>query len=186
MNKVIVLWLLGSLVHGGLKTFVQSKGKYLSCIKLFFTIAEHNFNINVCEMTHNLTKDDFGSEWYSIYMLFNNVSPIHVIELYQIVKIKEYKNGELVYGGLYLCWWCVIKCQNMNSNKTIHKCLYDFQHTLKEEYANENFVWVPLCTDVQRQTLCDDTFPGNRFFAMKILILIHWKKHMKKYLIILL
>ena len=49
------------LVHCGSKTFVQSKGEYLSCIRLFFTIAENNYNINVCEMTHNLTKITFCS-----------------------------------------------------------------------------------------------------------------------------
>ena len=49
-------------------------------------------------------------------MLFNNVSPISVIYLHQIIKIKEYKIGELGYGDLYLCGWCVIKYQNMNNN----------------------------------------------------------------------
>ena len=47
----------GLLVHGGSKTCVQSKGEYPFCIRLFFTIAENNFNINICEMTHNLAKD---------------------------------------------------------------------------------------------------------------------------------
>ena len=32
----------GSLVHGGSKYFVQEKGEYPSCIRLFFTIAEKN------------------------------------------------------------------------------------------------------------------------------------------------
>ena len=35
----------------------------------------------------------------------------------------------------------------------------------KEEYGNGNIVWVPLCTDVQRQTLFVDTFADNRFFC---------------------
>ena len=56
-----------SLVHGGSKTFVQTKGEYPSCIRLFFTIAENNFNINICEMTHNLAKDFVQKNVSSIY-----------------------------------------------------------------------------------------------------------------------
>ena len=52
----------GSLVHDGSKTLVETKGEYLYCIILFFTIAEKSFNINACEMSHNLTKDDLCSE----------------------------------------------------------------------------------------------------------------------------
>ena len=32
----------GSLVHAGSKSFVQEKGEYPSCIRLFFTIAGKN------------------------------------------------------------------------------------------------------------------------------------------------
>ena len=78
-----------------------------------------------------------------------------------------------------------MKCQNVNSNKTIHKCFYDLQKIPKEEYLNENVVWVPLCTDVQRQPLCVDTFADNRFFVVKKLIPPRWKKYMKNYSIIL-
>ena len=89
------------------------------------------------------------------------------------MKIKVYKNGELVYGVLDLCGWCVMKCQNMYSNKTIHKCLYELQKYLKEEYVNGNIVWVPLCTNVQIQkNTFVDTFADNRFFAVKMLILL--------------
>ena len=35
----------------------------------------------------------------------------------------------------------------------------------KEEYINRNIVWVPLCTDVQRQTLFLDTFAGIRLIC---------------------
>ena len=49
----------------------------------------------------------------------------------------------------------------------------------KEEYINRNIVWVPLCTDAQRQTLLVETFTGDRIFPVKTLILIHWKKHME-------
>ena len=94
-------------------------------------------------MTHNLTKDEFSSEEFSICMSFNNVSPISVIDLHQIIKIKEYKNGELVYGDLDLYGRCVMKYQNMNNNKSIHKCLYDLKKIPKEEYVTGNIVWVP-------------------------------------------
>ena len=55
----------------------------------------------------------------------------------------------------------------------------------KEEYVDGNVVWVPLCIDIQRQTLCVDIFAGNRFFAVIICIPFRWKKHMKHYSIIL-
>ena len=142
----------GSLVNVGSKTFVQSKGEYPSCIILFFTIPQNSYNIDVCEITYNLTKDDVCSTECFICMPFNNVSPISVIDLHQILKIKEYKNGDLVYNDLDLCGWCVMKCQNMNTNKIIHKCLYDMQKIQKEEYVDGNIVWVLLCTDIQRQT----------------------------------
>ena len=50
-----------SLLHCGSKYFVQEKGKYPPCIRLFFTIAENKYNHDVCEMTHNLTNKDFCS-----------------------------------------------------------------------------------------------------------------------------
>ena len=77
------------LVHCGSKTFVQSKGVYPSFVKLFFIIAEKNYNIDVCEMTHSLTEDNFCSAEYSVCMVFNNVSLINVIDLRQILKMKE-------------------------------------------------------------------------------------------------
>ena len=73
----------------------------------------------------------------------------------------------------------------MNTHKIIHTCLYDMQQIQKEEYVNVNVVWVPLCTDVQRQILYIDTFTDNSFFAVKVLILLRWKKYMKHYSIIL-
>ena len=88
----------GSLVHGGLKTFVLSKREYPSCIRLFFTIAENNYNINVCEIIHDLTKDDFWSVECSVCIPINNVSPISIIDLHQIVKIKEDNSDGLIYG----------------------------------------------------------------------------------------
>ena len=87
-------------------------------------------------MTHNLTKNDFCSTEYSLGMSINYVSPISVIDIHQIVKIKKYKNDDLVYGHLDLCGWCIIKFQNMNRNKAIHKCLYNLQKIRKEEYVN--------------------------------------------------
>ena len=175
----------GSLAKGGSKQFAQSKGEYPSRIRLFFTIAENSYNIDVCEMIHNLTKNGFFSTECSVCMSFNNVSPISVIDLHQILKIKEYKNRDLVYNDLDLCGWCVMKCQNMNTHKIIHTCLYDMQQIQKEEYVNVNVVWVPLCTDVQRQILYIDTFTDNSFFAVKVLILLRRKKYMKHYSIIL-
>ena len=50
----------GSLVHAGSKYFVQEKGEYPSCIRLFFTIAEKKYNHDVCELTHKLTKKGFS------------------------------------------------------------------------------------------------------------------------------
>ena len=35
----------------------------------------------------------------------------------------------------------------------------------KIDYVNGNIDWVPLCTDLQRQTLFVDTFAGNIFFG---------------------
>ena len=89
-------------------------------------------------MTHNLTIYDFCSSECYICVSFNNVSPISVIDLHQIIKIKEYKNGELVYGDLDLYGRCVMKYQNMNNNKSIHKSLYDFQKIPKEKHVDEN------------------------------------------------
>ena len=43
-----------------------------------------------------------------------------------------------------------MKCQNMNKNKSIHKCIYDMQKVQKEEYLDGKIVWVPLCTDKHR------------------------------------
>ena len=51
-----------------------------------------------------------------------------------------------------------MKYQNMNKNKSIHKCIYDMQKKHKEEYVDGNVVSVPLCTDLQRQTLFVDIF----------------------------
>ena len=56
-------------------------------------------------MTHDLTKNDVCLTECSVCMSFNNVSPISVIDLHQIEKIKEYKNGALAYVDL--CGWCV-------------------------------------------------------------------------------
>ena len=33
-----------------------------------------------------------------------------------------------------------MKCQKMNSNKIIHRCLYDLQKIPNEEYVNGNIV----------------------------------------------
>ena len=38
------------------------------------------------------------------------------------------------------------------------------QKIYKEKYVDENVVWVPICTDIQRQTLFVDTFAGDRCF----------------------
>ena len=59
------------------------------------------------------------------------------------------------------------------------------QKIYKEKYVDENVVWVPICTDIQRQTLFVDTFADNRFFAVNILTLLRWKKYIKHYSIIL-
>ena len=55
----------------------------------------------------------------------------------------------------------------------------------KKKYVDGNVAWVPLCTDIQKQTICVDIWEGNRCFAMNILILFRWKKYMKRYSIIL-
>ena len=94
----------------------------------------------------------------------NNLSPISVIDLHKIVKIKAYNNGDVVYGDLDICGWCVMKYQNMNKNKSIHKFIYDMQNMHKEEYVDGNIVWVSLCTNLLRQTLFVDIHLGNRFF----------------------
>ena len=62
-----------SLVYGGSRKNVQTKGEHPSCIRLLFTIAENSYNTNVCEMTHNLTKDEFCSDVCSICMLFKYI-----------------------------------------------------------------------------------------------------------------
>ena len=41
----------------------------------------------------------------------------------------------------------------------------------KQDSSNGNIVWVPLCTDKQRQILFVDIFLDNRFFVVNILIL---------------
>ena len=69
--------------------FVQTKGEYPSCIRLSIPITENSYNIDVCEMTHNLKKMMFFSDECSICMLFNNVLPISVIDLHHIIKSKE-------------------------------------------------------------------------------------------------
>ena len=43
----------------------------------------------------------------------------------------------------------------------------------KEEYINGYMFWVPLCTDVQRQTFFKNKFTGNMFFHMKKLKIFH-------------
>ena len=67
----------------------------------------------------------FCTDECSICKLFNNILPIIFIDLHHIKKLKEYKIGELVYGDLDLYAWCVMKCQNMNNNKSIHRWFYD-------------------------------------------------------------
>ena len=76
-----------------------------SVFRLFCTIAENSYNINVYEMTHNFIKDYLCTDEWSICKLFNNVSPISLIDL----QLKEYKIGESVYGDLDLCGWCIMK-----------------------------------------------------------------------------
>ena len=74
----------------------------------------------------------------------------------------------------------------MNKNKSIHTCINDMQKNHKEEYVDGNMVWVPLCTDLLRQTLFVDIHAGKIFFlAVNKLMLFRWKKHMKHYSIIL-
>ena len=153
-----------SLVHGGSKYSVQNKGKYPSCIRLFFTIVENKYKHDDCEMTHNSLKNNFWATECSKCISFNNLSPISVIDLHKIVKIKEYNNGDVVYGDLDICVWCKMKYQNMSKNKPIHTGIYDMQKIHKEEYVDENMVWVPLCTNGLRQTLFVDIHSGNRFF----------------------
>ena len=96
---------------------MQEKGEYPSCIRLFFTIAEKKYNHDVCELTHKLTNKDFCSTECSKCLSFNNVSPISVIDLHNIVKYKKYNDSDVVYGDLDICGWCVLKCQNINKNK---------------------------------------------------------------------
>ena len=78
-----------------------------------------------------------------------------MIDVHYIKHLNDYEIGELVYGDLYVCGWCVMKGQITNQNKSIH-----------EEYINRTIVWVLLCTDVERQTLFFDTFAGDRFFLL--------------------
>ena len=124
----------GSLVRGGSNLFVQTKREYPSSIRLFFTMAENSYNINICEMIHDLTKADVCTNECSICILFNNVSPISFIDINHIINIKEYIMGELVHGALDLCGWCVMKYQNRNNNKAIHRCLYDLQKSQRKMY----------------------------------------------------
>ena len=56
------------------------------------------------------------------------------------------------------------KCQNMNKNKSVHKCIYDMQKIHIEEYVDGNFIWVSLCTDLLRQLFFVDIHSGNRVF----------------------
>ena len=104
----------GSLVHAGSKSFVQEKGECPSFIRLFFTIADKKYNHDVCELTHKLTKKDFCSTEFSKCLSFNTVSPISVIDLQKIVKLKKCNDGDVVYGDLDICGWCVLKCQSIN------------------------------------------------------------------------
>ena len=73
----------------------------------------------------------------------------------------------------------------MSKNKSIHRCIYDMQIIHKEEYVDENMVWVLLCTNGLRQTLFVDIHSGKSFFAVNKLILFLWKKHRIYYSIIL-
>ena len=56
----------------------------------------------------------------------------------------------------------------MSKNKSIHRCIYDMQKNHKEEYVDENMVWVPLWTNGLRQTLFVDIHSGNFFRGEKI------------------
>ena len=49
----------------------------------------------------------------------------------------------------------------MSKNKSIHRCIYDMQIIHKEEYVDENMVWVLLCTNGLRQTLFVDIHSGK-------------------------
>ena len=99
--------------------------------KIILYNCRKKYNHDVCELTHKLTNKDFCSTECSKCLSFNNVSPISVIDLHKIVKIKEYNDGDVVYGDLDICGWCVMKCQNMNKNKSFHKCIYDMQKDSK-------------------------------------------------------
>ena len=46
-----------------------------------------------------------------------------------------------------------MKCQKMNSNKRIHKCLYDLHQKNKEEYVKENIVYLELQLRVDQLVL---------------------------------
>ena len=46
-----------------------------------------------------------------------------------------------------------MKCQKMNSNKRIHKCLYDLYKKNKKEYVNENIVYLELQLRVDQLVL---------------------------------
>ena len=139
------------------KYLFRLKETILLVVDFFFTIAEDSYNMNLYEITHNLTKGNFCSDECSICKLFNNKLLIRLIDLQYIKNLNDHKKDELGYGDLDVCGWCVMKDQNTNKNKSIHKYLYDLPKIPKEEY-------IKLCTDVQRQTLFAGIFAGERFF----------------------
>ena len=58
--------------------------------------------------------------------------------------------GKLVYGHLDVCEWCIMKDQNTNQNKSIHKYLYDLQKLLKKNILKEilfELYYVPMYKD---------------------------------------
>ena len=57
-----------------------------------------------------------------------------------------------------------MKCQNNCKNKLIQTCIYDIQKIHKESYVDGIMIWVPLNTDILRQTLFVDTHAHKRFF----------------------
>ena len=93
-----------------LKLLFKRKGEYPSCIRLFFTIAEKQYNENECELTHPLTNKDYCLTECSKCLSMNNESPFSVIDVQKLVQLKEYNDGDVVYGDLDICGWCVLKC----------------------------------------------------------------------------
>ena len=94
----------------------------------------------------------------------------------KVVKLKEYNDGDVVYGELDICGWCVLKCQNNCKNKLIQTCIYDIQKIHKESYVDGIMIWVPLNTDILRQTLFVGTHAHKRFFRGKQIDTLSLKK----------